>query len=59
MLGHTACIWSITFSRDSKILYSGSQDGTTQQWNIEARQCSNMLWPPRFYEDLNIMDSTG
>ncbi|WP_396124647.1 hypothetical protein [Acaryochloris marina] len=49
----------MTFSRDSKILCSGSQDGTTQQWNIEARQCSNMLQPPRLYEDLNIMDSTG
>ncbi|MEM1367536.1 MAG: NB-ARC domain-containing protein [Cyanobacteria bacterium P01_H01_bin.15] len=57
--GQTECIWSIVFSRDSKILCSGSQDGTTRLWNIESRQCSQVLQPPRLYEDLNIMDATG
>ena len=43
LTGHTDSIHSITFSPDSGILASGSEDNTLRLWNIRTGECLKIL----------------
>jgi WD40 repeat protein len=43
LLGHTGCVWSLAFSRNGKILASGSSDQTIRLWDISNRHCLRIL----------------
>ena len=49
--GHSATIWSVSFSPDKKLLASGSYDQTIRLWDVEDWKCirtlhgfSNAVW---------------
>ena len=43
LIGHTDSIHSITFSPDSSILASSSEDNTLRLWNIKTGECLKIL----------------
>lgn len=38
LTGHTAPIWSIAFSSDSRLLITGSEDGSIRIWTVEIEE---------------------
>lgn len=42
MLGHSARITSVAFTKDSKRAISSSQDGTLRVWSLRSGQCLNL-----------------
>ncbi|MEH2052311.1 nSTAND1 domain-containing NTPase [Nostoc sp.] len=41
--GHEQEIWSVSFSRDSKMLASGSRDGTIKLWNLTNNKVKTFM----------------
>jgi WD40 repeat protein len=38
-IGHTRSVWTVCFSKDDKLVISGSGDKTLKLWNVETGQC--------------------
>ena len=41
--GHTAAVYSLAFTPDSRSLLSGSEDGTLRVWDVERGQCVRIM----------------
>lgn len=43
LIGHTGQVWTVAYSLDGQMLFSGSDDGTIRQWDVASGECVNTL----------------